>query len=1299
MKKLFLIILTNFILSSTLFSISFKEISTDNGLSNRHVFMSAKDNDGYIWFATRTGIDRYNGDKFVHYKLSDKNGTIYEHPRGIFCNYAGELYVFSEKSVYSYSAELDSFSRVCQIAIDETESIITIEFDSSGTLWVGTNTHLYYLTNDGQGLHSVKDKISIYSITFDSQNCGWIGTSNGILQLRGIESGNYSLQKDEKLDILNSARVQSLYQDSLTQFIWIGTFSNGLYRYHKRRGELEQINMPLLTSPIRTITKIDIDKVWVGVDGAGIFEFDRFDGEFIDEYSQRANGCNYTKADNIYHILDNDNSILICTYTDGVFIYNKSRLVSALYDNIKNNSQSLSNNHVNCIIEDSQKRLWMGTNKGISRYDTNSGKWKHFLQENSTRNSIILSLYEGNSGNIWAGGYASEFIYIDKNDIVHKPEISLEGKKLKGRGYAYAIYQDNRDDIWIGGIINNLIKYNTKTKETKEYPIKGISQIAPIGEDKLVIATNGGVIIFDKKNGMTSPLVSKNESDILKSNMHTLSFSPHNSNTLWIGSEGNGLIKYNLEDSTMVNYRQSSGLSSNTISSIQYDKLGRLWIGTDNGLNCLIPYEERIDVFYKQNELPSNTFNLRSSCLLDNGNIIWGTPSGAFEMNPKEYTPKGDNIHNLRIEEFALFNSPIHPLSDNSPLNKSIDKTDKIELKHNQHSFSFKFMNLGDINSSKDLYSWSLGGFDKVWSTPSESNHAVYTNIPPGNYTFRVKVINGGNTDNSQEREIKITIHRPWWNSWLGWIIYITLGLTLIFYLFKAYRNRLETVESENKIRFFVNIAHDIRTPLTLIKAPLNEIERESLSDSGRGAVELAQRNIEKLLNMVTQLLDFQKLEREAMTLQVEYTDINSLINGIVSNFEPLARNKSITLHITLLPEEQNHGYIDQRKITSIVDNLLSNSIKYTCQYGNIWIKCSIKEESLLFEITDDGIGISKGNKKKLFKRFYRADNAVNSKEIGSGIGLLITKRMTLLHKGDISFSSQEGVGTTFRVTIPLNESSYSKTEIIQKEYNQQIEKPSLIGEKEDKKRSKLLIVEDNDELRNYLAHFFSSEFNVVESSDGEIALECVNRENPDFIISDVMMPNLSGVELCRELKSNIETCHIPIILLTSLSDREDIINGLNAGADDYITKPFDLSLLNSKIANIMRNRQLFRKKYIDKSAFSDEESIVNELDKKFMAEVVKNIEENIMDETFSIDNLAVEMAMSRSVFFKKIKSLTGQSPQEFIRDIKMKRAATLLTEKKYTISEIAYLIGYPNAKYFSTAFKKYYGVSPSNYV
>lgn len=1294
---LLILFLLQIMLPSESYALAFKSISTDNGLSNRRVQTAVKDKEGYIWFATRTGVDRYNGESFTHYSLPTADNTSIEHPRSIIIDNNNHIYAFSEKHIYRYYRESDSFRKQNYIKLPQKEDINTITFDPSGHLWIGTTEHLYRIAKGESVAHPIKEKVSVHCIIFENnKRRGWFGTSRGVVQLIGQEDESYLPRKEKTLVSLNDKRIQSLYVDPLTNYLWIGTFSHGLYIYNKNKKELILDNSASHTFPIRSITQVSKDRVWSAIDGAGIYEYNRFSGKREAEYSQSTPGRDRLSANTVYHILNNGSSIWICTYTAGILVYNKSKLVSTIYSDIENNSQSLANNHVNCILEDKKNRLWMGTNQGISRYDRTTKQWKHFFQNKETDNAVILALCEDREGNIWAGGYACDVVCIDANDNIKVIDLPSQKQNKQLKNYVYAIAEDQDGDLWLGGIINNLIKYSPKTKKIDYYPVKGVNQILPYNKNTIIIASNKGLLFLDKRNAKNIVQELKKNSKLTQYIIQSVCINPYMPDQLWIGTEGQGMFCYSIKTNTYKQYTQTNGLSSNSVCGVQNDGQGRIWVSTENGLNCIHPKHGRIDVFYEADGLPDNIMNFRSFTARRDGHIVWGTPKGAFELTPDEFNQKDKPLFNLRFEEFALFNTPVHPQADGSPLQTIIDCTKELSLNHNQNSFSFRFLNLGYLNASKNLYSWYLEGFEKNWSLPSDNHYAVYTNIPPGEYTFHVRAYSGGSVTDYQERSIQINIAYPWWNTPFAWFFYIIIIVTLTYFLIKAYKDRLEARDSDQKIRFFINIAHDIRTPLTLIKAPLNEIENESLTENGKSALFLAKRNTEKLLNMVTQLLDFQKIEREAMSLQVEDTDLFSFIGSTVSNFEPLAREKQINIQLQVPNNKECNGFIDRRKVSIILDNLISNSVKYTCQNGNILIKCSIVDGNLSIEITDDGIGISAQAQKKLFNRFYRAENATNSKETGSGIGLLLTKKMTLLHKGTINLSSLEGVGTTFFIKIPIRQSDYLETEIIHKEYNPQREIQTDKQISNENNKLKLLLVEDNEELRGYLSRYLSQDYHIIESGDGQEALDIIPKENPDFILSDVMMPIVSGTELCKKLKSNIETCHIPLILLTSLAEREDIIKGLNAGADDYITKPFDLSVLKSKIATIINNRSLYRKKYIDKSAFTDDAIIVNELDKKFMEHVVEYIEEKMMNEDFSIDSLAMEMAMSRSVFFKKIKSLTGQNPQEFIRDLKMKRAGALLRDTKYSIGEIAYLTGYPNAKYFSTAFKKYYGTSPS---
>lgn len=1275
-------------------ALPFKTLSTGDGLSTRRTMMCTMDSDGYLWIATRACIDKYDGETFTHYMLLAEDAGYMEHPRGIISGNDGSVLAFSDRDIWLYSTERDRFECM-KLVLQANESISEVYADSAMNIWIGTNHRLYVIKCGNHACTSVIEDISVHSVIFENDMHGWAGTSRGLFHLTCKEDGSYGFHRVSGLSSLDDKRIQSLYYDSTTDYLWIGTFEHGAFCFSKSSSLLKKLDTDGQNLPVRSISPVGSDCIWIGADGAGIFEYSRFDNRKIRIFSQNGSNLSHIAANSIYDIMENGNSVWVCTYTGGILVLTRSRLVSGYLYNAEKNDSSLGNDYVNCILEDRRKRIWLGTNNGISRYDPASSQWKHFLK--STGNSVILSLCEDENGNVWAGGYACDVVYIDAADRVRSWEYTT-GRQTRRQKYVYSICNDSDGNIWMGGIINGIVSYSPASGTSRRYNIRGVNQILPFNRDTMFIATNNGILSLDKNSGEATRLDPAGNDELLKTNVQRLCIIPGSPDMLWIGTESRGVVCMDLKTGKYRLYTTEEGLSSDNICGLQYDNLGRMWISTENGLNCLSQKQDYIENFYEPDGLPDKTLNLRSYCLLSNGHIMWGTPSGAFELNPDEYIWKDDIPYNLRFKEFALFNSPVKPGTEDSPLSSIIDRTGHIQLKHNQNSFSFRFLNLGYSTSNKYQYSWILEGFDKDWCAPTSHHHAVYTNIPPGKYVFRVKVLRGTTDKDACERSVKIDIHRPWWNSVPAILLYLIATGVIVFFIVRFYKSRLEAKDSDRKIRFFINIAHDIRTPLTLIKAPLGELSSEPLTENGREALSLALKNTGKLMNMVTQLLDFQKTERKAMSLQVEETDLYKFISELVCNFEPLAKEKGIDLETITETSPGTKAFIDQRKFSVILDNLVSNSIKYTMQGGRVCVRWSIDRKDILnVEVSDNGIGISDSDQKKLFRRFYRAENAINSKETGSGIGLLLTKKMALLHKGNISFTSAVGKGTAFTVRIPVSEKLYSETEIVRRESPEVRDVP--VSETEKQKKPSLMIVEDNDDLRGYISRYLSSDYRTVGCHDGSEAIEAVRRESPDFIISDVMMPGISGFDLCRRLKSDIETCHIPVILLTSLSEREDIIKGLDAGADDYITKPFDPSVLKSKIAAIIHNRELYHKKFIDRSSVPENPSVISELDTKFMEKVVEYIEDNLINEDFTIDSAATEMAMSRSVFFKKIKSLTGQSPQDFIRDIKMKKAASLLAERKYSISRIAYLTGYPNSKYFSTAFKKYYGKSPSEFI
>lgn len=1302
MKKAYHLVLSKIaiILAVCAFSVSaasafpFIQISTSEGLSNRHVSSMTIDGNGYYWFATHGGIDRFNGHDFFHYKLKIQSQALKEEqPIGIFKNHLGKIIAYSDQHLYEYTPTTDNFYSFRNLNIPTNSNITIVKTDQYGNLWIGTTKGLYIYNSQHKLIAYTCKQLVIYCISFTEKTEAFVGTSRGIRKISHPQDGNLSEYIPIPFRTISGQRIQSIFCDPQTKMMWIGTFDGTLYvadsHFNGRMTLIKEFNRP-----IRSIVTIDTDRIWVGVDGQGIFVYNRFTTSQLEEFTRTEDTIHrYIGSNGVYYICEDKDLVWICTFSNGILVYDKSMLVKTVFTGIDMRLSPFADPQVNCVREDRKGRIWFGTNNGIIRFDPQSNTWKHFtgLSQNG---GTVLSLLEDRMGNMWVGGFMFNVLYINTTDQIKYPIVSKGTKQFPM--HVYSIYEDSNGDIYFGGIINPMAKYNPSRGELSTYPIRGIYQITAWKPGHLLLATAKGLVLFNTYTGKSISLNKLSNNPLLYSSITRLCLNPSNKNELWIGTESNGLAKLNLKTGQITNITTDDGLSSMMICGLEYDRNNRLWVSTEDGLNC-ISNNGSITALYKADGLPNRTMKTRAHYSLSSGEIIWGTPTGAFVIDPEHFTDSHRTI-NLHFEKFVLSGNDILPGLEGSPLPTILDNIKELELSNLQNNFSISFCNVGFQQESQSLYSYYLEGFDRTWSKPSSTTTAHYTNIPPGTYIFHIKATDKSDKHNTAERTLIIHIAQPWYNTIWAWICYVILLIGSLYIFFKLYRRWMSVRDSDQKVRFFVNLAHDLRTPLTLIKAPLQEVNTDSLSTDDKSALNLAKKNADKLLTMVNQLLDFQKIEREAMTLKVEKTEIGSFLREEACNFIPLAQSKNITLKIEGCDVT---GYIDRKKIIVIVDNLLSNAIKYTETGGNVMIEWKSEGEELSISVIDDGIGIPHDSQKKLFKRFYRADNASNATATGSGIGLLLTKKMAVLHKGTINVTSEEGVGSSFTISLPICRKKYSSHEILD---NTSLDKYETLAEEsaeQNESHPSLMLIEDNNELRQYLDHYLSKNYNVSSFANGNSALENIKSVMPDFVLTDVMMPGISGLELCTKIKNDIETSHIPVILLTSLAEREDIIKGFNAGADDYITKPFDIFVLNKKIASIIKARKSIKEKIIDKKDIDSNDTTlpICELDKCFLQKAISVIEENLSNEDFSINDLVAEMAMSRSVFFKKIKAITQQNPHEMIRDIKMKKAAELLKENKYNIAEISYMVGFANPKYFSTAFKNFFGVSPSRFL
>jgi signal transduction histidine kinase/DNA-binding NarL/FixJ family response regulator len=733
-------------------------------------------------------------------------------------------------------------------------------------------------------------------------------------------------------------------------------------------------------------------------------------------------------------------------------------------------------------------------------------------------------------------------------------------------------------------------------------------------------------------------------------------------------------------------------------------------MSTENGLSSYYPAEKLFHNWTKDQGLMASHFNAGSGTLRKNGNFIFGSSDGAIEFNkemkiPRKYSSK------MVLSDLTIFYQTVYPGDENSPLSTDIDDTKELELSYSQNIFSLKVSSINYDYPSNILYSWKLEGFYDQWSRPGNENIIRFTNLSPGEYTLHIRAVS--NEDKRivlEERTMKISIAQPIWLSFWAMLVYAIVLAVIAIITLRIIILRKQRKVSDEKIHFFINTAHDIRTPLTLIKAPLEEIrEREALTKDGISNMNTALRNVNALLRLTTNLINFERADVYSSELYISEYELNTYLTETFNAFRPYASVKHINFTY-----ESNFRYlnvwIDKEKMDSILKNIISNALKYTPENGSVHIYASETNDSWNVEVNDTGIGIPANEQKKLFKIHFRGSNAINSKVTGSGIGLMLVWKLVHLHKGKINLSSVEHQGSSIKVSFPKDSKHFHKAHLATRTRELSTEQvphvsPAEIYEKakkqHDQNLQRLLIVEDNDELRNYLTHTLSDNYTIQTCSNGKEALTIVKEYMPELIISDIMMPEMRGDELCAAIKNDIETSHIPIILLTALNDEKNILEGLKIGADEYIVKPFNIGILKATIANLLTNRALLKSKYANLEVSEEEEVSPNcatDLDWKFIATVKKSVEENIDNPAFNVDVLCNLLNMSRTSFYNKLKALTDQAPADYIRLIRLKRAAALLKTGQHSVTEISELTGFNDVKYFREVFKKHFKVSPSKY-
>ncbi|MBD3589673.1 two-component regulator propeller domain-containing protein [Bacteroides sp. GM023] len=1293
---------------------TYKYIGTENGLSNRRIFSIKKDAQGYMWFLTDEGMDRYNGKDIKHYKLNKEDSTL-EAPIHLGWIYTtpqiGTWVIGKQGRIFHYETKYDDFKMVYKLP-DSMETISYGYMDRNDNFWLcRKHSILLYNAKDGQiiqfpnVLHS-----NITAIEQVDEQHFFIATETGVRYTK-LENDVLEIIPVETLDYFH-AQVSELYYHQPLQRLVIGSFERGMFVYDMKRQEIIKPEADLSDVNITCIVPLDESQLLISTEGMGVYKIDintcKLDHYIVANY-QSYNEMNGNNINDVF--VDEEKRIWLSNYPTGVTVIDYRYENYHWMKHAMGNKQSLINDQVHAVIEDNDGDLWFGTSNGISLYNSRTGQWYSFLssfdQQLKDKNHIFITLCEVSPGIIWAGGYTSGIYKINKHtlSVEYFSPYLLTPINMRPDKYIRDMIKDSKGYIWSGGYYN-LKCFDLTTNSVHLYPgVTSITSIVEHDKDHMWIGTAAGVYLLDRNTGKYQFV----ETGIGASYINSLYQS--NDGLLYIGTNGAGVLVYDIKNQNIEHYyTDNSALVSNRIFTILPEADGRIMMSTENGITCFFTKEKVFHNWTRGEGLLPAYFNASSGTLRKNKNFVFGSTDGAIEI-PENVTFPHYKFSKMIFSDFQLSYQPVYPDEKNSPLKECIDKTEVLKLKHNKNTFSLVVSTINYDSPGNALYSWKLEGFYEKWTQPGASNLIRFTNLPPGKYTLRVRAVSREEHDVVfEERAMKIIITQPFWSTWWAILCYVLLVIWGFSFIIRMINLRKQKKISDEKTQFFINTAHDIRTPLTLIKAPLQELlEEETLSEIGITRTQTALRNVDSLLRMSSNLINFERTDVYSSKLCISEYELNTYMKEVRDAFTNYATLKNIDFTY-----ESTFNYLnvwfDKDKMDSILKNIISNSLKYTPESGKVSVSVSETSDSWKVVITDTGIGIPSTEQSKLFKLHFRASNAINSKVTGSGIGLMLVGKQVRLHGGKINVESVEQQGTTVRIVFPKDtrhlQDSEQKPSTESDLKTPELTVPgtfkSVANAADNADAQRVLVVEDNDELRSYLVSLLSPLYNVQACGNGKEALIIVKEFWPELILTDVMMPEMRGDELCVAIKNDIETSHIPVLLLTALGEEKNILEGLAIGADEYIIKPFNVTILRESIKNLLNNRALLRSRYanpnMDMGAMVPSAKGANSLDWKFISEVRQSVEDNLDNTGLTVNVLCEIHHMSRTSFYSKLRALTGQSPTAFIRTTRLKRAAELLKEGRHNITEISEMTGFSETKYFREVFKKYYKMSPSQY-
>ena len=1328
MKRKILLALTCFLSSLSVKAQMGKLFDADKQMSSSFTTQIYLDKDGFIWVATRNGLNRYDGYQFRIYKKEGRqdlgmasnyvNCMTQDHNGRFFIGMYGALQIFDGqrfRTVTTY--DLNKKKVPCYITC--------LLERKNGEMLIGTSGHGLLKMKGHREAYQMGDQLAnlsgIHRVMEDRREHIWLVTEkDGLWRWDGKVLTRYFQEEGMRSNILDVCEGDN-------GRVYVATANHGLYRLE---GDTP---IHIESTANRHISVLYFNRrghLMLGYDGMGVGIYNPQNGRLVDNpYYSREVDLSTAK---VYSICEDQNSnVWLGLLQKGIYMHPGHTMGFGYMGPKLGVRNVLGTACITSVTGDSQGWRWTGTDRdGLYVQNENFQMIKHF-KENFP--ATILGACEDTKGNIWIGSFREGCGWIDRKTLTYHPFRLPQGSDVS----IFDVICDKRGHIWMASMGYGLLRVDLESGNVKAYvqhrKAPDDHQINSIVNDylsQLSLSPDGKRIYVSTTMGVCA-LDIETENWVSTFGENCLNYGTaarvarEFGGVLYIGTN-DGLLCYDLEQRKLKRLAIESGLADNGIASIEQDKAGRLWIGTDHGLCCLNPKTGKTSNFFVDNGLQSNEFSDGASWASPTGYLVFAGLGGVTWFNPADVRERAWKA-DVKLTGFTVNGEPVNRGTMSGVwqvTDTTVIASNRFVLSSSDNTFAVQLSTLTYDNPEHIVYCYRINKEDWVRMPPGV-NEITFSHMQPGNYSFCVVAEQNGIP--TPERCFEVIIHAPWYRTSFAYLIYIVI----LVVLFLQYRQRRHRKEQDNlrlqqhihaeemadaKLRFFMNISHEIRTPMTLIVAPLQSLIKQDDDAHRRGVYETIRRNAERILGLINQMMDLRKIDKGQMQMHMRETNLVSFISDIYELFAQQAKNKNVLFHFDC-NEERIMAWIDRGNFDKIVINILSNAFKFTPTGGEIRIRLTASEKEAVISVYDNGEKIPEDKLERIFERFYQSPSSANDRNIGTGIGLDLTRSLVELHHGSIeAHNNPTGPGCEFTVTIPLGNEHLTAEEMVTDEEEGEETVESIITEEEQLpeeeemastelpkmgKRQKVVIVEDDSEIRDYLTEALSNDYDITGCENGKEGLAAVLKQMPDLVISDVMMPEMDGTTLCSKIKTNNATSHIPVILLTAKSREEDQLEGLEMGADAYIVKPFNMDILRRTIVNLIHSHHTLQLKFGRNDQLEElvDDIKVKSPDEKLLERVMTAINHHLNNTELSVDKIADEVGISRVHLHRKMKELTGQTPHDFIRNIRMKKAASLLASGDMNVSEVMYACGFSNAASFSTVFKKMYGMSPREYM